>query len=98
MTVLPSSAMFLKVWTTKKAKALSRPVKKGARESERRQQNRPANASRRVVFPDPDGPMIALILPGSAYPWSLSSNLLVCPSPKFGSTTVKSSHTSSLCT
>jgi hypothetical protein len=57
---------------------------------------KPANASRRVDFPDPDGPIIAKILPGSAYPFSPLSNLLVGPLPKFGRTTVKSSHTKNI--
>lgn len=37
-----------------------------------------------------------MILPGSAYPYSPLSNLLVGPFPKFGITTVRSCHTKQL--
>lgn len=57
-----------------------------------RNKNEPARESRRVDFPDPEGPIIAMIRPGSAYPFSLWSNLRVGPSLKLGITTVKSSH------
>lgn len=57
-----------------------------------RNKNKPARESRRVDFPDPEGPIIAMIRPGSAYPFSLWSNLRVGPSLKLGITTVKSSH------
>ena len=49
---------------------------------DREREREPAKESRRVDFPEPDGPIIAMILPGSAYPLSPSSNLLVCPLPK----------------
>lgn len=60
---------------------------------EEREMNEPAKVSRSVDFPEPEGPIIAMILPGSANPLRPFSNLFVgALFEKFGSTTLRSSH------
>lgn len=58
-----------------------------------RQRERPVKESRKVVLPQPEGPMTAIILAGSAKPVILLSNFLLSCAPKLaGRSTVTSSH------
>jgi len=55
-----------------------------------REAEKPANESRKVDFPEPEGPMTAKIRPIWAYPLSWFSSFLLEPA---GTDTVKSFHT-----
>lgn len=66
-----------------------RPLRRMAPERNALVASRLARASSSVDFPDPDGPMSAVRVPGSAYPVRPSKTLCVSPLPRV-TVTVKS--------